>query len=351
VQCHVPLPPRCKTCSLASPLFVLLSRQVWSALFCDRLPLSTAQIGLISTLKTLGLSKLLTQRDLPAIRKWFQTANANGATDGYVSHVLKLAGVQYAVVRCDPFDPTETKHWRTGQPTHVACKLALAVNPVLAGDWPGIKRSVGLAGFSASADGLRKFLDEWCDRVAPEFLAAAVPAEFTYGTAEPAETAATEKGGVPTAAGLVEQVLLPLCKARELPLALTFGQRSINPSLDSCGGGGGVRSAGPNGLEVLVGLCLRNPKIKFLAACVAEKDQHEFAAAAQKLRNLHLLGCRPSLVRRVTPLRLALLHTGFTAGASCATVLEDIIAKVRSQTRSYPPVFLVVSEGIRRFCM
>jgi hypothetical protein len=44
---------------------------IWEHLFRERLPISEAQIGIVTTLQALGLSKEVEAKDLNAIRKWF----------------------------------------------------------------------------------------------------------------------------------------------------------------------------------------------------------------------------------------------------------------------------------------
>ncbi len=44
---------------------------IWDHLFRQRLPISEAQIGIVTTLQALGLSKEVEAKDLNAIRKWF----------------------------------------------------------------------------------------------------------------------------------------------------------------------------------------------------------------------------------------------------------------------------------------
>jgi hypothetical protein len=44
---------------------------VWEHLFRQRLPISEAQIGVVTTLQALGLSNEVEAKDLAAIRKWF----------------------------------------------------------------------------------------------------------------------------------------------------------------------------------------------------------------------------------------------------------------------------------------
>lgn len=48
---------------------------VWEHLFVRRLPISEAQIGVVTTLKELGLEEFARDKDLNGIRLWFKAQN------------------------------------------------------------------------------------------------------------------------------------------------------------------------------------------------------------------------------------------------------------------------------------
>ena len=87
---------------------------IWEALFVKRSPVSEACRGVITTLVALGLHMEVEQRDLNAIRSFYQSYRNDGITgaERYCEHVYKTAGIRYAIMTNIPFDPLESQHWR-----------------------------------------------------------------------------------------------------------------------------------------------------------------------------------------------------------------------------------------------
>lgn len=83
--------------------FFSLSKQeqaelVWKALFVDRLPLSEACRGVITTLTSLGLNEQVQTRDLVGIRLFYSTFRKDG-TEGaerFSEEVFSKAGIEYS---------------------------------------------------------------------------------------------------------------------------------------------------------------------------------------------------------------------------------------------------------------
>ena len=89
---------------------------VFDELFIKRTPLSEACRGVLTCLKTLGLSEHLRRaaaRDTPSgsrldeLRTWFATLDKRE----YVESVFKMAGLKYAVMTNVPFAPEEATHF------------------------------------------------------------------------------------------------------------------------------------------------------------------------------------------------------------------------------------------------
>lgn len=79
--------------------------------------------------------------------------------------------------------------------------------------------------------------------------------------------------GWPSATQLIDEVMVPVARELQLPLALKLGaMRGMNPELDPCGGGDGVVVADVTPLRLL---CAGNPDLKFLATFLSRVNQHE----------------------------------------------------------------------------
>jgi hypothetical protein len=87
---------------------------IWKALFLDRLPVSEACRGVVTTLKAFGLGEQLKTRDLDAVREYyesFRSKDLEGA-ESFSAKVFECAGVRYAIMTNIPFDANEAKYWR-----------------------------------------------------------------------------------------------------------------------------------------------------------------------------------------------------------------------------------------------
>ena len=127
----------------------------------------------------------------------------------------------------------------------------------------------------------------------------------------------------------LSEVLMKVCEERDLPLALKIGaHRGVNPELRQAGDGIVAFADG----TVLARLCSKFPKVRFLATFLSMNNQHEACVLASKFRNLHIYGCwwysnNPSLIKRITAMRVEMLGTAFTAQHSDARVLDQLVYK------------------------
>ena len=151
---------------------------VWEHVFCKHGPLSEAARGALTVFNQLGLD--VAGRDLNAIREWFATQNA----DDYLEKVFELAGIDYAVMTNNPYDPAEVACWDAKLPVPDRLKTALRIDTLLL-DWPkaaGLMRNQGYKTAdtfdAASADEARRFLGDWIDRLGPLYMAASLPETF-----------------------------------------------------------------------------------------------------------------------------------------------------------------------------
>eukprot|EP00927_Polykrikos_kofoidii_P053508 TRINITY_DN4811_c0_g2_i1.p1 TRINITY_DN4811_c0_g2~~TRINITY_DN4811_c0_g2_i1.p1 ORF type:complete len:515 (+),score=94.19 TRINITY_DN4811_c0_g2_i1:80-1546(+) len=314
---------------------------VWTHLFVERSPLSEAQLGVLTTLRLLGLGDLVRGKDLSLIRSWF--AKQDPLT--HTSKVFELANLKYVVMTNIPFDEKEASCWVKADATidmeavafaeedkvfnQTFCgsrfKTALRIDPVLKGDWGTISANLRARGLPETLDGARMFLCAWAKVYLPEYLMASTPADFIYGEAD-----APRQPGWPTATKLIDEVMVPVAEELNLPLALKLGaKRGMNPALNPCGGGDGVCVSEVGPLEEM---CRRCPNVKFLATFLSRVNQHEVCVLAQKFRNLHIYGCwwycnNPSIIDEITKTRVEMLGTAFTAQHSDSRVMDQLIYK------------------------
>lgn len=294
---------------------------IWQTLFVEQTPLSEATRGVITVLNAFGLEPRAP--DLSEARAFFSSQNPAAHLD----RVLALAGVSAVVMTNDPFDPQEARVWaRASRPDsrfHAALRLDRLLN-----DWAqtaaklsglGYEVAVELSGATVSA--VRRFLDEWIGRTRPLYLAASLPADFNYPTAD-------------ARGQLIRQVVLPVARAHNLPFALMIGvRRQVNPALRLAGDG-----LGRADVSALERLCAEQPDVRFLATLLARENQHELCVAARKFNNLMPFGCwwflnNPSIIAEVTRERLELLGTSFIPQHSDARILEQLIYKWQHSRR------------------
>ena len=332
---------------------------IWNALFLDRSPLSEACRGILTALTALGLSDEVQRRDLPAIRAFYGQYRTDSEALSELVHAK--AGVKYNIMTNVPFNSNEVQHWRPQRTSYTdRYRSALRVDPLLAGDRSTIEATLAASGYELTLEGARQYLRDWCDTMKPEYMMASTPRDFVVledhaplsrrqgasvneqALVEPGAFAAAARasGGcdgteedIPTAidesSDFLSEVLMTVCEERDLPLALKIGaHRGVNPRLKAAGDGlVAFADAG-----VLGRLCARFPKVRFLATFLSMNNQHEACVLASKFRNLHIYGCwwycnNPSLIQRITAMRVEMLGTSFTAQHSDARVLDQLLYK------------------------
>ena len=71
---------------------------IWKALFIDRMPLSEACRGIVTTLTSLGLEEEWNRRDLAAIRAFYATFRNDGVegSERFCEHVFANSGIEYS---------------------------------------------------------------------------------------------------------------------------------------------------------------------------------------------------------------------------------------------------------------
>jgi hypothetical protein len=290
---------------------------VWQTLFVDNTPLSEATRGIVSILEALGLNARA--QDLEEARAFFRSRNPREHLD----QVLETARVSDILMTNDPLNEHEAWIWKTGvtpdQRFHAALRLDSLVN-----EWDDAARKLAGQGLSVNAtlsgattNEVRRFLDQWIERMRPLYLAVSLPPEFEF----PREDVRTK---------VLRDIVLPTAREHQMAVVLMIGvRRGVNPGLRSAGDGMGRAD-----VDALARLCGENPDVRFLATFLARENQHELCVAARKFNNLMPFGCwwflnNPSIVDEITRERLELLGPSFIPQHSDARVLEQLIYKWR----------------------
>jgi hypothetical protein len=175
-----------------------------------------------------------------------------------------------------------------------------------------IQNALRASGYELSLEGARQFLRDWVDTMKPEYMMASTPHDFIlkekterYPRSINVETM-TQPGAFADASGartmckesdddypsiidensdLFGEVLMKVCEERDLPLALKIGaHRGVNPRLKMAGDG--IVAFADAGM--LGRLCVRFPKVRFLATFLSRNNQHEACVLASKFGNLHI---------------------------------------------------------------
>ena len=294
---------------------------IWDTLFVRSTPLSEACRGVVAVLTALGLDA--TAKDLREARAYFAKVDVRE----HVSHVLSLANVSQLVMTNDPFFEPEAKCWRDGILEDKRFRAALRMDPLIT-NWEVTFAKLQAQGYDVAQDlsgnsvrEVRRFLDEWIDRMNPMYMAVSLPFTFRY----PDESSTS---------AVLREIVLPTARAHSLPFATMIGvSRQINPALGDAGDG-----VGRADVSSLQRLCADNIDVRFLATFLSRENQHELCVTARKFANLIPFGCwwfmnNPSIVMEITSQRIELLGQSFIPQHSDARVLEQLIYKWRHSRR------------------
>jgi hypothetical protein len=289
--------------------------RVWRLMFLENTPLSEAACGIVSILQAFDLDPRAP--DLAEARAFFNSRDSHEHFD----RVLRMANVSDVVMTNDLFNEREMNLWNSGKSLDPRFLAALRLDP-LVNEWPdsidtaalrNLDLDPNLSGSSISR--LRRFLDDWIERIAPRYMALSLPPDFSF----PAENWRDR---------LLREVVLPAARHHGLSLALMMGvRRGVNPALRAAGD-----SLGRADISSLERMCAANPEVRFLATVLSRENQHELCVAARKFNNLMPFGCwwfvnNPSIVSEITRERLEMLGPTFIAQHSDACVLEHLISK------------------------
>ena len=288
---------------------------IWRTLFVERAPISEACRGVVTVLNRLGLDT--GAKTLEPFREFFRGQTAAS----YVDRVLKLANVHTVTMTNDPLDTVEREIWLKKPERDPRFKAVLRIDPLLLG-WPGVGQSLAALGYSAGSDvgersvsELRRFLNEWIDRLDAQYVAVSLPPTWSY----PAADACTR---------VLKLAVLPVCRERGLPFAMMIGvTRQANPQLRLAGD-----SLGKADVTNVERICADHPDNKFLCTMLSRENQHELAVTGRLFPNLMVFGCwwyvnNPRLIEEITAMRTELLGPTFIPQHSDARILDQLIYK------------------------
>ncbi len=299
---------------------------IWQVLFRENTPVSEATRGVIAVLQALGLQS--DTPDLSEIREYFRAQEL----EPHITRVFELAGIDKVVMTNDPLNDTEAALWRDCPKRDPRFEAALRLDRIL-NDWPDHFENLSKQGFRVqrecggwTAFEVRRFLDNWCERMNPLYMAVSLPDDFEYPGSEPRNKLLTE-------------AVLPACHEHGIPLALMMGvRRQVNPMIQLAGDG-----SGRSDLRALEHLCREFPSNRFLVSVLSRENQHELCVYARKFSNLMPFGCwwflnNPSIVEEVTRERIEMLGMSFIPQHSDARILEQVIYKWRNTRRTLAPL-------------
>ncbi len=293
---------------------------IWRTLFVENAPLSESARGVMAVLHVLGLDTA--SQNLRPLRQFFREQNPAE----YIPRVFRLAGIDRVVMTNDPLDPAEIPHWNGGVERDPMFLPALRLDRVIND------------AEARSAIEVRRFLNEWCVRMKPVYMAISLPDTFQF----PAADRRTH---------LLAEAVIPACMDLNIPLSLMIGvRRQVNPAIRLAGD-----ASGRSDLGWLETMCTKFPDLRILVSVLSRENQHELCVYARKFRNLMPFGCwwflnNPSIVEEITRERIEMLGTSFIPQHSDARVLEQVIYKWRNTRRTLAPILtrsyeLLVEDG------
>ncbi|MFC1582237.1 glucuronate isomerase [Planctomycetota bacterium] len=288
---------------------------IWEELFIRHSPISEACRGILTCLHELGVDT--SKRDLSKIRAWFEATTV----EAYVDTVFETGNVEAVVMTNNPFDDEERPVWERGVELDPRFKPALRIDNLLV-DFDNAAAKLKEWGYAVDGSlgtkdiaEIKRFLEEWIERMQPLYMAASLPPSFAF----PEDSACGT---------VLEECILPISASAQVPFAMMIGVKKLtNPELRLAGD-----SVGKSSIEAVEYLCANYPDNKFLVTFLARENQHEACIAARKFHNLMLFGCwwylnNPSIIDEMTRMRMETLGLSFIPQHSDARVLDQLIYK------------------------
>ena len=171
---------------------------IWKQLFVERTPISEACRGVVTTLSKLGLDPGV--KALDSLRVWFREQDPSN----YIDRVMELANVERITMTNAVFDDNERQRWLNGIAPDPRFAGVLRFDPLLL-DYPDSADKLNAWGYGAGVNPnaenfaeVRRFLNDWCDRVNAIYCAVSLPPEFRFPTEEWSNT-------------ILRECVLPVC--------------------------------------------------------------------------------------------------------------------------------------------
>lgn len=288
---------------------------IWQTLFIDHSPISESCRGVLTVFERFGLDT--TSRDLAAYREFFDGMS----TEEHVDRVFELAGVDSVVMTNDPFDDIERDIWTDGAVPDPRFRPALRVDSML-NTWEETNEVMRCWGYDVSdhvdkksCSEVRRFLNEWIDRMGALYMAVSLPPDFAF----PDDSSQSR---------LISECILPVAEEKGIPFAVMIGvKRQVNPALKLAGD-----SLGLGDIDSVERLCEAYPDNKFMVTMLARENQHELCVTARKFPNLMIFGCwwflnNPCMIKEITRMRLDLLGLSMIPQHSDCRILDQLVYK------------------------
>jgi hypothetical protein len=288
---------------------------IWQELFIKRSPISEACRGVLTVLKKLDLDPNI--EDLSGIREYFTQYDARS----YVDKVFETSGVSKIYMTNDPLDPAERPQWENSFDRDPRFLGVLRLDSALM-NWPAGAEKLKTMGYEVDSSlsdktitGVRKYLNDWCDRFDARYMAISLPPTFAYPDGSPVTT-------------LMSKAVFETARERKIPVGMMIGvKKLVNPDLGDAGD-----SVGKADVDTVERIARDFPDVKFMITMLARENMHGLCIAARKFSNILPFGCwwflnNPSLVREITAMRLELLGLSFIPQHSDARVLDQLIYK------------------------
>lgn len=300
---------------------------IWDELFVKRSPVSEACRGVLTVMHALGLDTRV--KDLKAARKYFAKQTARR----YIDTVLKIANIEKVYMTNDPMDPLEGPLWLKGFDRDPRFLGVLRLDSVVMG-WPAGAERLRAMGYDVddgltgkTLDGVRRYLNDWCDRLDARYMAISLPPTFAYPDVH---SPVTE---------LMTKAVFPVARERGIPAAMMIGvKKLVNPALRLAGD-----SVGRSDINTVERLANDFPDVRFLITMLARENMHELCIASRKFKNILPFGCwwflnNPSLIDEITRMRFETLGLSFVPQHSDARVLDQLIYKWRHSRALIAPI-------------
>ena len=167
----------------------------------SRAPISEACRGVVTALHKLGLD--LSSKSLSDYREWY----ASQKPEDFVDTVFKLANVHTVVMTNDALDPKEREIWLAGRRAIRASRACCgstrccSVGPASPTRMRGYGYQVGADLGAESMKEIRRFLNEWIDRMKALYVAVSLTPTWRY----PDDSPTTR---------VIEEAILPVMRER-----------------------------------------------------------------------------------------------------------------------------------------